>query len=75
MSRRQSFATFIVGKSVLIREGIARILSAANFRTLASVSCADDLSPSKLQSQPVLVLIVHAGGDFEAAVEQIELLR
>jgi DNA-binding NarL/FixJ family response regulator len=75
MSRRQSFATFIVGKSVLIREGIARILSAANFRTLASVSCADDLSPSKLQSHPVLVLIVHAGGDFEAAVEQIELLR
>jgi two-component system nitrate/nitrite response regulator NarL len=75
MSRRQSFATFIVGKSVLIREGIARILSAANFRTLASVSCADDLSPSKFQSHPLLVLIVHAGDDFEGAVEQIELLR
>jgi DNA-binding NarL/FixJ family response regulator len=75
MARRQSFATFIVGKSVLIREGIARILSAANFRTLASVSCADDLSPHKLQSHPSLVLIVHAGEDFEAAVEQIELLR
>lgn len=75
MARRQSFATFIVGKSVLIREGIARILSAANFRTLASVSCADDLSPSKLRSHPLLVLLVHAGDDFEAAVEQIELLR
>jgi two-component system nitrate/nitrite response regulator NarL len=75
MSRRQSFATIIVGKSVLIREGIARILSAGNFRTLASVSCADDLSASKLQTHPLLVLIVHAGGDFEAAVEQIELLR
>jgi DNA-binding NarL/FixJ family response regulator len=74
MARRQSFATFIVGKSVLIREGIARILSAANFRTLASVSCADDLSPSKL-SHPLLVLIVHAGDDFEGAIEQIELLR
>ena len=75
MRRRQSFATFIVGKSVLIREGIARILSAANFRTLASVSCADDLSPSKLQTHPLLVLIVHAGDDFEPVVEQIELLR
>jgi two-component system nitrate/nitrite response regulator NarL len=75
MRRRQSFATFIVGKSVLIREGIARILSAANFRTLASVSCTDDLSRNKLQSHPSLVLIVHAGDDFEAAVEQIELLR
>ena len=71
----KSFATFIVGKSVLIREGISRILSAANFRILASVSCADDLSPHKLQSHPSLVLIVHAGDDFEAAVEQIELLR
>ena len=75
MSRRQSFATIIVGKSVLIREGIARILSVGHFRTLASVSCADDLSASKLQTHPLLVLIVHAGGDFEAAVEQIELLR
>jgi DNA-binding NarL/FixJ family response regulator len=75
MRRRQGFATFIVGKSVLIREGIARILSAANFRTLASVSCIDDLSPSKLQSHPSLVLIVHSGDDFESAVEQIELLR
>jgi two-component system nitrate/nitrite response regulator NarL len=46
-----------------------------NFRTLASVSCADDLSASKFQTHPLLVLIVHAGGDFEAAVEQIELLR
>ena len=75
MRRRQGFATFIVGKSVLIREGIARILSAANFRTLASVSCIDDLSPSKLQSHPSLVLIVHSGDDFESAVEQIELLK
>jgi len=75
MPKRQPFATFIVGKSVLIREGIARILSAANFRTLASVSCADELSPGKLQSHPSLVLIVHAGEDFDTAVEQIELLR
>jgi DNA-binding NarL/FixJ family response regulator len=75
MPKRQPFATFIVGKSVLIREGIARILSAANFRILASVSCADELSPGKLQSHPSLVLIVHAGEDFDTAVEQIELLR
>ncbi|KRR06324.1 hypothetical protein CQ12_40985 [Bradyrhizobium jicamae] len=75
MPRRQGFATFIVGKSVLIREGIARILSAANFRTLASVSSVDDLSPNKLQSHPSLVLIVHSGDDFESAVEQIELLK
>jgi DNA-binding NarL/FixJ family response regulator len=75
MPKRPNFATVFVGKSVLIREGIARILNSANFRTLASVTCADDLSPSKLQSQQLLILMLHTGDDFEAAVEQIELLR
>jgi DNA-binding NarL/FixJ family response regulator len=75
MWRRQSFATVLIGKSVLIREGIARILRAANFRTSASVSCADDLPPTKLQPHRLLFLIVHCGDDFDVAVEQIELLR
>src|SRR6202011_72091 len=77
MRRRQSFAfaTILVGKSILLREGLARILRSANFRILASVSCVDDLLPSKLQSHQPLFLVVHAGDDFDAAVEQIELLR
>jgi two-component system nitrate/nitrite response regulator NarL len=75
MRRRQSFATILVGKSVLLREGLARILRSANFRILASVACADDLLPSKLQRHQPLFLIVHTGDDFEAAVEQIELFR
>src|ERR1700720_4285192 len=75
MRRRQSFATILVGKSILLREGHAKILRSANFRILASVSCADDLPPSKLQSQQPLFLVVHTGDDFDAAVEQIELLR
>jgi len=75
MRRRQSFATILVGKSILLREGLAKILRSANFRILASVSCADDLQPSKLQSHQPLFLVVHTGDDFDAAVEQIELLR
>src|ERR1700738_5361345 len=75
MRRRQSFAIILVGKSILLREGLAKILRSANFRILASVSCADDLLPSKLQSHQPLFLVVHTGDDFEAAVEQIELLR
>src|SRR6266404_9090882 len=78
MRRRQSFATILVGKSILLREGLARILRSANFRILASVSCTDDL-PSKLQlPQPLFLVVhtgVHTGDDFDAAVEQIELLR
>src|ERR1700736_2810009 len=74
MRRRQSFATILVGKSILLREGLAKILRSAHFRILASVSCADDL-PSKLQLPQPLFLVVHTGGDFDAAVEQIELFR
>ena len=75
MRRQQSFATVLIGKSVLIREGIARILRAANCRTFASVSCADDLPPGKFQPQQLLFLIVHTGDDFDVTLEQIELLR
>src|SRR6266702_4619847 len=75
MRRQQSFVTVLIGRSVLIREGIARILRAANCRTFASVSCADDLPPGKLQPHQLLFLIVHTGDDFEVTLEQIELLR
>src|SRR6267154_5351043 len=75
MRWRQSFATILVGKSVLVREGLARILRSANFHILASVSCADDLPPS-IPGQPrPLFLIVHTGDDFDPTVEQIELFR
>ena len=75
MRRQQSFATVLIGRSVLIREGIARILRAANCRTFASVSCADDLPSGKLQPHQLLFLIVHTGDDFDVILEQIELLR
>ncbi|MGO8914214.1 MAG: LuxR C-terminal-related transcriptional regulator [Bradyrhizobium sp.] len=75
MRWRQSFATILVGRSILLREGIARILHAANFRILASVSCVEDLLPRKIQQNRPLFLVVHTGDDFDAAVEQIELFR
>ncbi|SHJ43970.1 two component transcriptional regulator, LuxR family [Bradyrhizobium lablabi] len=75
MSRRRSFATVLVGKHILLREGLARILRPANFRILASVLSADNLLQSKLQLHQPLFLIVHTGDDFDAAVEQIELFR
>ncbi len=76
MLGRQSFATVLVGKSVLLREGIAKILrSAKTFRVLASVSCIDSVLAGKLQPhrQP-LFIVVHTGDDFDTALKQIELL-
>jgi DNA-binding NarL/FixJ family response regulator len=75
MPKQQFFATVLIGKSVLLREGLARILHSPNFRIVASVSCVDELPPSESQSERRLFLIVHTGDDFDAAIEQIETIR
>jgi two-component system nitrate/nitrite response regulator NarL len=75
MWRQKSFATVLIGKSVLIREGISRILRAEHFRISASASCVDELPPAKLQKHQLLFLIVHTGDDFNSALNQIRLLR
>jgi len=75
MRRRYSFGTVRIGRSSLLREGLARILHSANFRILVSVPCADDLPTSKSHPYQVLFLVVHTGDDFYATVEQIEILR
>ena len=75
MLRQRSFAVILIGKSILLREGLAKILRAANFRIVASVSSADDLRPSKATLHVPLYLIVHTGDDFDIALEQIALFR
>src|SRR5258708_38797882 len=75
MRQRQSFGITLVGKSILLRDRLARILRSASFRILASVSSADDLLPSKLQLHQPLFLVIHTGDDCDAAVEQVKLFR
>jgi DNA-binding NarL/FixJ family response regulator len=75
MPGRQFFATILVGKSMLLRAGLASILRSTNFRILASVSCTEDVVASKIQQHRPLFIVVHVGDDFDAALEQIILLR
>jgi two-component system nitrate/nitrite response regulator NarL len=75
MLGRQSFVTILVGKSILLREGLARILRSTSFRVLASVSSADDSLASKLQQSQPLFIVVHTGDDFDTTLEQIERFR
>lgn len=75
MRRQCLLPVILVGKSILLKEGLARILRASNFRILASISSVDDFIPSKSPSHPPLCLIVHSGDDFDTAVEQIELFK
>jgi two-component system nitrate/nitrite response regulator NarL len=74
MRRHQSFETFLIGKSVLMREGIVRILRTENFRVRASVSSPDELTGT-FRRRHLLFLIVHTGDDFALAVAQISLVR
>jgi DNA-binding NarL/FixJ family response regulator len=73
--RRRSFATLLVGPSVLLREGLAKILSAADFRIIASASCFDDLVPTQLLPHRPILLVIDVGHDFNAAVGQVELFK
>ena len=67
--------TVLVGPNVLLREGLARILSAADFRILGSASGVDDPVLSSLpQAQPIL-LIIDVSDDFDTALGQIESFK
>src|ERR1700752_4531137 len=75
MQRQRFLPIILVGKSILLREGLARILRAARFRILASVSFADDLPSGKHATDPPLFLIIQTGETIGTEVGQIELLR
>lgn len=70
MRRRQSCETVLIGKNVLIREGIAKILHAAHFHIPVSASSPEEL-PSSLQAEKLMFLIVHTGDCFNLAIAQI----
>jgi two-component system nitrate/nitrite response regulator NarL len=74
MRRHQTFETILIGKSVLIREGIARILREENFRVRASVSSPDELTGG-FRGPQLLFLIVHTNDDIDLAIEQINLVK
>jgi len=73
--RRRPFATFLVGSSALLRAGLALILSAAEFRVVASASCVDDLPPDLLAQDRSVLLIIDASDDIKRAISQIQQFR
>jgi two-component system nitrate/nitrite response regulator NarL len=71
--RRRPFATVLVGQSALLREGLARILSAADFRIVASGARVQDvIQASQHQS---LLLIIDVSDEPDAAIAEIELFK
>jgi two-component system nitrate/nitrite response regulator NarL len=70
--KRVPIATILVGQSVLLREGLARILTSAGFRILGSTSSVDDPILSSLPQEQSILLIIDVGDEFDTALEQIK---
>ncbi|MER9894185.1 response regulator transcription factor [Mesorhizobium sp. M0119] len=72
MMTRQSFTTVLVEPSELLREGLGRILNAANFRILFSAACVHDLLQKQLPQHRAILLIIDVGDtDADAEFAQI----
>jgi two-component system nitrate/nitrite response regulator NarL len=71
--RSQPFDTVLVGPSALLREGLAHVLSSANFRVVASAGHLRDITWSS-KHHPVLLLI-DSSDDSDSSVAQITLFK
>lgn len=72
---RRSFAAVLLGPSGLLREGLSRILSEANFRIVASAQCIDDLCPTVWPQRRSILLLIDAGSDLNGAIGQVGLFK
>src|ERR1700732_1773723 len=72
---RQIYATVLVEPNVLLREGLARILSARPFRMLYSAASIEDSVLSKLSQHQSVLLVIGAGDDSDALARQIALFK
>jgi two-component system nitrate/nitrite response regulator NarL len=73
--KREPIGTVLVGPSALLREGLARILSAAGFRILASAPGVDDPVLSSIPKELSILLIIDVSDDFDTALGQIESFK
>ncbi|SDR63868.1 two-component system, NarL family, nitrate/nitrite response regulator NarL [Rhizobiales bacterium GAS113] len=71
----QTFATVLVGRSGLSREGLARILNAGGFQVVGSASRVSELVQNSIRPDQPLVLIIEVGDDVETAIKEIELIK
>jgi two-component system nitrate/nitrite response regulator NarL len=72
--RRRRLATVLVGPGALSREGLTRILSAADFRVMASASSIEGLLLDLPQDQSIL-LVIDMGDDPYGVIDQIKLFK
>jgi two-component system nitrate/nitrite response regulator NarL len=72
---RQSSVTVVVGPCALLREGLGRILSAADFCIGATGADVDEVMPSLLAEDRTILFILDVSGDQDVVVRQIQTFR
>lgn len=73
--RRQCTATVLVGPSALLREGLTRILGAAGFRIVSSVSNMQEVVWASLSPHNSVLLIIDTGNSPDDTAAQIRLFK
>jgi two-component system nitrate/nitrite response regulator NarL len=66
--------TVLIGPNALLRDGVAHILTGADFRILASAAYIDDSIATLLVPLQAILLIIEAS-DFDATLGQIETFK
>jgi DNA-binding NarL/FixJ family response regulator len=69
------FDAVLFSANVLLREGLVRILRAADFNIVACRAFSDDGVLPSPPHEPDVLLIVDASDDFDAAIKQIAALK
>jgi two-component system nitrate/nitrite response regulator NarL len=75
MRRRQSCKVVLIGRNILLREGISQILHAADFQIAVSASSTDEITSTLQAHQQLLFVIIHSTGEFDAAMKHIGFVR
>lgn len=75
IGRKRSLITIVVGGNSLRKDALTEFLRSADFGTVSSVTCADQLYARRFEQGQKLFVLVHTGDDFQIAREQIEPLR
>jgi two-component system nitrate/nitrite response regulator NarL len=73
--RRRPAGAILVGPNSLLREGLIRVLSEAQFRILASVANVSDLAANGFQQYERILLIIECGSDPSSVLPQIACFK
>jgi two-component system, NarL family, nitrate/nitrite response regulator NarL len=68
-------STVLLGRRGLVREGLTRILSAANFSILASAERVDDVPSAALSANGTILLVIQVDDDENVTLNEVALFK